>query len=178
MTIIRPATVADAEALVAIYRYYVLETAITFEYTVPSVAQFQERIMATLPRYPYLVAEENGQLLGYAYAGVYKGRSAYDWSCEVTVYLAREAKGKGIGTLLYDRLEELLRQQQMVNLTACITGGNEGSVAFHEKRGYQQVAIFPQIGYKFGEWHDVLWLQKTLQAPQTPPPAFIPYASL
>lgn len=178
MVTIRPATVADAAAIVEIYRYYVLETAITFEYEVPSVAEFQERIAATLERYPYLVAEVDGQLLGYAYAGVYKGRSAYDWSCEVTVYLAHEAKGKSIGTLLYDALEELLAQQQLVNLTACITGGNAGSVAFHEKRGYQQVAVFPHIGYKFNQWHDVLWLQKTLQAPKDPQPAFIPYPDL
>lgn len=172
---IREATPEDAEVLVAIYRPYVLETAITFEYVVPTVAEFSQRISQTLARYPYLIAQIAGEVVGYAYAGVYKSRSAYDWSCEVTVYVKQGIQAKGIGTRLYQELEIRLAQQQIINLTACITEGNEGSVAFHEKFGFQQVAVFPKIGYKFGEWQDVLWMQKELQVPSIPPKAFIAY---
>lgn len=175
MIVVRTATPQDAEALVAIYQPYVLETAITFEYHVPTIAEFSRRISQTLARYPFLVAERAGEIVGYAYAGAYKGRSAYDWSCEVTVYVKQGIQVKGIGSRLYQGLECCLAKQQVVNLTACITEGNQGSVAFHEKFGYQQVARFPKIGYKFGKWHDVLWLQKALQIPTNPPKAFRPY---
>ncbi len=135
---IRSATIADAQALTAIYTYYVENTPITFETEVPSVQEFAERIAKTLKRYPYLVAEEAGEIVGYAYASAYKERAAYDWTVEVTVYLAPDAKAKGLGTALY------------------------------------QVADFAQVGYKFNQWHDVIWMQKELQWFPEKVPAFIP----
>ncbi|WP_265460050.1 GNAT family N-acetyltransferase [Enterococcus sp. HY326] len=175
---IRIATPADAEKIVAIYEYYVKETPITFEYEVPSVAEFSQRIATTLERYPYLVAEIDGEIIGYAYAGVYKGRVAYDWTVEVTVYVSHKTNVKGVGTALYEGLETYLLQQHVVNLTACITGGNQRSVGFHEKFGYQEVANFHHVGYKFDQWHDVLWMQKVLTEVPTVPAPFVPFAEV
>jgi L-amino acid N-acyltransferase YncA len=172
---IRTASVADAKALLEIYSPYVSHTAITFETEIPTEEDFGQRIAQTLQRYPYLVAEEAGQLVGYAYATAYKTRAAYDWTTEVTVYIDQEVKAKGVGTLLYQELELRLKKQNVRNLTACITAGNEGSLRFHQKFGYEQVACFPQIGYKFDAWHDVLWMQKELQAFEVEVPEFIPY---
>lgn len=177
MTIkIRPATQLDAAALLTIYRTYVTDTAITFEYEVPSLAEFRQRIETTLVRYPYIVAEEAGEILGYAYAGTYKGRVAYDWTCEVTVYLDRKKKGRGVGALLYQKLEELLAEQNVINLAACITGDNQQSIAFHEKLGYRSAGRFPHFGYKFNKWHDIVWLVKTIGTPTPSQAPFIPYS--
>lgn len=166
--IIRPVKKDDAVALVAIYRPYVENTAITFEYEVPSVADFEQRIAKTVSKYPYLVAEEEGQILGYAYASTYYDRTAYDWSVELSVYLHPDARGKGIGTKLYDQLEAALERQGYLRFLACIALPNDASLALHQKRGYEQVAHFPKIGYKFEQWHDIVWLQKTLDKPVKP----------
>ncbi|EOH91855.1 GNAT family N-acetyltransferase [Enterococcus pallens] len=176
---IRLAEAADASALLAIYAPYVTDTAITFEYEIPSIEEFTRRITATLKEYPYLVAEsEQGELLGYAYAHAYKERAAYNWSVEVTVYLSEKAKGQGLGKKLYQALETELSKQNILILTACITGGNTHSIQFHEKLGYQQVGVFKQIGYKFEQWHDVYWLQKTIAQPTVPMKKMIPYREL
>ncbi|MEO1771741.1 GNAT family N-acetyltransferase [Candidatus Enterococcus ferrettii] len=173
---IRLANAADAPALLAIYAPYVTDTAITFEYEVPSVKEFTQRITSTLKDYPYLVAEnDQGEILGYAYAHAYKERDAYNWSVEVTVYLSEKAKGQGIGKQLYQALETELSKQNILILTACITGGNTHSIQFHEKLGYQQVGVFKKIGYKFERWHDVYWLQKTIGQPAIPMKKMIPY---
>ncbi|KAF1301315.1 MULTISPECIES: GNAT family N-acetyltransferase [Enterococcus] len=174
---IRVAKPADAAELLAIYAPYVTETAITFEYTLPTLAEFQQRIADTLIRYPYLVAEdEMGKIVGYAYAGTYKSRAAYDWTVEVTVYVCQTIRAKGIGSALYQALETQLERQGVVQATACVTGGNEQSIAFHEKRGYQLVATFPKVGYKFDQWYDIVWLQKTLNAPQKQQVSFVPFS--
>lgn len=176
---IRLAEAADAPALLAIYAPYVTDTAITFEYEIPSIEEFTQRITAILKEYPYLVAEsEQGELLGYAYAHAYKERAAYNWSVEVTVYLSEKAKGQGIGKKLYQALETELSKQNILILTACITGGNTHSIQFHEKLGYQQVGVFKKIGYKFEQWHDVYWLQKTIDQPTVPMKKMIPYREL
>ena len=111
---IRIATPEDAFAIQNIYRYYVNNTAITFELEVPSVKEFQERITKTLERYPYLVAEEEGEVIAYAYAGIFYDRRAYDWSAEMSVYVQRGIHGKGVGTALYEKLEELLKKQNIM----------------------------------------------------------------
>lgn len=175
MVEIRLATPADAADLVAIYQPYVLNTNITFEYTVPSVEEFEKRVQETLLEFPYLVALDQEKIIGYAYAHEYKERAAYDWAVEVSVYVDSEARQKGCGKALYQALESELKKQNILILTACITGGNEGSVAFHEKFGYQQVAAFKKIGFKFNQWHDVLWLQKMLQTAPENVPAKIAY---
>ena len=160
---IRLANKNAAAVLVAIYAPYVEKTAITFEYDVPSVEEFSGRIEKTLERYPYLVAEEEGVILGYAYASTYYARAAYDWAVELSVYISLDSRGQGVGTKLYDALEYLLDQMGYVHFLACISQPNEASLALHRKRGYQQVAHFPKIGYKVNRWHDIVWLQKSLE---------------
>lgn len=162
MIVIRNAQVEDAANLVAIYAPYVEKTAITFEIQVPAVEDFANRIEKTLKKFPYLVAVEEGQIVGYAYASTYYARAAYDWTVEMSVYVQKEARGKGIGTLLYTALEEELTARGFKNFLACIALPNLASIALHEKRGYQQVAHFKKVGYKFGTWHDIVWLQKSL----------------
>ncbi|EGP67149.1 putative phosphinothricin N-acetyltransferase [Streptococcus sp. oral taxon 056 str. F0418] len=159
---IRFAKPSDARSLLDIYAPYVENTAITFEYEVPTIEDFATRIAKTLEKYPYLVAEEDGLILGYAYASTYYARAAYDWAVELSVYVSQEARGQGVGTRLYDALEGLLKQMGYIHFLACISLPNEASLALHRKRGYQQVAHFPKIGYKFDRWHDIVWLQKSL----------------
>ena len=163
MLTIRPVTLADAQAIRDIYAPYVENTAITFEYEVPSVQEFQDRITQTTQTHPYFVVEEEGQVLGYAYASSYYNRAAYDWTCELSIYLSQDARGKGVGSKLYDTLEEELTQRGFLRFLACIALPNDPSIAFHEKRGYTQVAHFPKVGYKFDQWHDIIWMQKTLE---------------
>lgn len=139
---IRTATPEDAEALAAIYAPYVENTSITFEYTVPSVEEFAERIRHTLARYPYLVAEKSGIPIGYAYASAFKGRAAYNWSVETSIYISQDVRSSGVGCLLYQKLEEYLTAQHICNVCACITYPNPPSIAFHEKHGYKTVAHF------------------------------------
>ncbi|HFU4011204.1 TPA: N-acetyltransferase family protein [Streptococcus suis] len=163
---IRSARIEDAADLVAIYAPYVEKTAITFETQVPTVSEFASRIEKTLEKFPYLVAVEEGALVGYAYASSYYARAAYDWTVELSVYIQQEARGKGIGTMLYDALEEELIVRGFKNLLACIALPNPASLALHEKRGYEQVAHFKKVGYKFDTWHDIVWLQKSLVGKQ------------
>lgn len=164
---IRVATVNDAEKLLEIYAPYVEHTAITFEYEVPTVDEFRRRIENVLQRYPYLVAENNGKLLGYAYAGSFKERAAYDWAVETSIYVREDLKRKGIGSLLYNALEEALKKQGILNVNACIAyTENENdyltndSVRYHEKFGYKTVAHFHKCGYKNNTWYDMVWMEK------------------
>ncbi|HFU4466568.1 TPA: N-acetyltransferase family protein [Streptococcus suis] len=159
---IRSARLEDAADLVAIYAPYVEKTAITFETQVPTVSEFASRIEKTLGKFPYLVAVEEGKILGYAYASTYYARAAYDWTVELSVYIQQEARGKGIGSMLYDALEEDLTARGFKNFLACIALPNPASISLHEKRGYERVAHFKKVGYKFETWHDIVWLQKSL----------------
>ena len=173
---IRPAQPGDAKELLAIYAPYVEKTAITFEYDVPTLAEFAERIENTLKKYPYLVAEEKGKILGYAYASPFKARAAYQWAVETTIYLADDARGQGIGRQLYVALEDALRQMNILNACACIAYAEKedetltkASPRFHEKMGYQLVAHFHQCGYKFNRWYDMIWMEKMLGDHACPP---------
>lgn len=159
---IRPARPEDAAALLAIYAPYVTDTAITFETQVPSVAEFEGRIRQTLEKFPYLVAEVDGQPVGYAYASTYYARAAYDWTVECSVYIAQDRRGQGIGKALYEQLERELQAAGFKNFLACIALPNPASIALHKKLGYEQVAHFKKVGYKFEKWHDIVWLQKSL----------------
>lgn len=118
--LIRPAIPEDAEALLEVYAPYVLQTAITFEYEVPSVEEFAGRVRGTLARYPYLVAERDGKIVGYAYVSAFHARPAYDWAVETSIYVAQACRGGGVGRALYEKLEEVLRRQNILNLNACI----------------------------------------------------------
>lgn len=166
---IRMAKASDAAQLLAIYQPYVEETAISFEYQVPSLAIFQERLRKTLTFYPFIVAEEANQILGYAYASPFHAREAYAWSAEVSIYLGISARGKGLGRALYQALEDLLGEMGILNLNACIASSEQenayisnASPAFHEKCGYQLVGKFHKSGYKFDQWFDMIWMEKMI----------------
>lgn len=167
--LIRSATPDDAGRLLEIYSYYVANTAITFEIEVPSLNEFQDRISNTLTRYPYLVLEDNGNIEGYAYAGVFYDRAAYDHSCEVTIYLDRDSHLKGYGKSLYETLENELKARHLINLYACIADPvaedeylTRNSEQFHEHLGYTKVGEFHKCGYKFGRWYNMIWMEKII----------------
>ena len=171
---IRPAHAGDAPALLEIYRPYVLHTAITFEYEVPSISEFEDRIKKISSRYPYLVAEENDKIIGYAYASSFKERAAYDWTAETSIYIDENRKSIGAGTALYESLEARMKLQNVTNLCACIAYPNPKSISFHEKFGYKTVAHFHQCGYKFNLWHDMIWMEKFIGEHTSEPNNFIP----
>lgn len=170
MTIrIRRADLSDAQELLTIYAPYVTDTAITFEYEVPTLEEFKGRMQSILAFYPYFVAEEDGRLLGYAYASAFHPRAAYAWSAEVTVYLDKAARGKGIGPKLYQKLEGALKAMGILNLNACIAVAptedqylTNASQGFHEKLGYQLVGTFHHSGYKFNRWYHMIWMEKLI----------------
>ena len=183
----RIATTADAKALLAIYTPYVEQTAITFEYDVPTLEEFTSRIQNTLRKFPYIIAEENNRILGYAYASPFKERAAYGWSVETSIYVKQDERQKGIGRILYDRLEEILKKQGILNVNACIGYPQiedeyltKDSVRFHEKLGYSMVGTFHKCGYKFGRWYDMVWMEKFIGEHDTEgsPPEVIPFTQL
>ncbi|MBR0081855.1 MAG: N-acetyltransferase [Clostridia bacterium] len=183
---IREATAADAAQLQRIYAPYVEHTAITFEYDAPDAEAFARRIEQTRQTYPYLVAEQDGVIVGYAYAAPLKTREAYRYAAEASVYLDAAQTGRGVGTLLYEALERVLVRQNVCLLYACITEPRfendpyvtDGSIRFHTAMGYAAVGRFPRCGYKFGAWYSVVWMAKELMPrPETPPP-FVPFAAL
>ena len=166
---IRSATKADAERLLEIYSYYVEKTAISFEYDVPSLEEFTNRIANTLKRFPYLVAEEEGVVQGYAYAGPFKERAAYNHSCELSIYLARGAQGRGYGRKLYEALETALKAKGILNLYACIGDPivedeylTKNSEQFHQHLGFVKAGEFHKCGYKFGRWYNMIWMEKII----------------
>ena len=166
---LREVTPDDAEELLKIYEYYVLSTAITFEYDVPSADEFRRRIEHTLERYPYIAAVEDGKIVGYAYAGAFVGRKAYDWSAELTVYVDHHIRKKGIGGLLYRELENILQKMGIINLYACIGYPQtddeyltKNSEEFHAHLGFKTVGTFTKCGYKFGRWYDMIWMEKVI----------------
>ena len=174
---IRMAGLEDAAALLAIYAPYVRETAITFEYDVPSEKEFAGRIAHTLEKFPYLVAENDGEIVGYAYAGAFHPRAAYQWCAEMSVYVKRDARRMGVGRKLYDAMETILSMQRLTNVEACIAVPSApdahltlDSVRFHEKMGYRMVGTFHQCGYKFDTWYDMVWMEKHI-APHSETPA-------
>lgn len=168
-------TKEDAEALLEIYAPYVTDTAISFEYEVPTVAEFAHRIETISARYPYLKAVENGQVLGYAYANTFKGRPAYDWSVETTIYVRREARRGGVGRALYEALTSRLQAMGILNMNACIAVPRsedphltDDSIRFHAHMGFTPVGIFHASGYKFDTWYDMEWMEKMIGDHWTP----------
>ncbi len=171
---IRLARPEDGDALAKIYAHYVKNTAVTYEYEPPTAEEFSTRISHVLEKYPYLLAEENGIILGYAYAGTFIARAAADWSVETTVYLAPEARGQGIGRWLYEALEQILWEQGIVNLNAAIAVPSPDedeylsydSMKFHSRMGYSLVGRFNKNAQKFGRWYDLIWMDKRLSEPR------------
>lgn len=175
---IRVAAASDAAALRAIYAPYVEKTSITFEYAVPTVSDFAERVETTLRKYPWLVYEENGILLGYAYGGPDRTRDAYQWMVEASVYLSEAARGRGIGTALYSALFSVLTAQNFCRCTALITEGNEPSLCFHKKFGFTVCGHMASAGYKLGAWHGMTTMEKILNPFEIPPKEIIPFPEL
>ncbi|MFL5831127.1 MAG: GNAT family N-acetyltransferase [Solirubrobacteraceae bacterium] len=163
--------VADAAACAAIYAVYVSDGLASLETAVLSTEEFRGRMERISPRYPYLVAEEGGAVIGYAYGTLHRERSAYRWACESSVYIDIAHHRRGIGRRLYEALFGLLRKQRLQIVCAGITLPNAASVALHESFGFEPVGVYRRIGWKFGAWHDVGWWQLDLIPPgnETPP---------
>lgn len=166
---IREVQIGDAERLAEIYSYYVLNTAVSFEYEAPSAAEFEKRIKKVKEKYPYLACVEDGKIIGYAYASAYSDRSAYAWTATSSIYVDKEHRRQGIGTLLYGELEKKLREQGIVNLLAGAAHSEEedeylthDSYKFHTRIGFEKVAHMKSIGKKFDRWYDLIWMQKKL----------------
>lgn len=182
---IRAASPEDAQELLKIYKPYVEKTAITFEYDVPQLQEFKARIERTLKKYPYLVAEKDGELLGYAYTGPFVGRAAYGWAAETSIYLKEGRQRMGLGRRLYRAIEGISRAQNILNLNACI-GSPEtedeyltrNSIQFHSHMGYKMVGEFYKCGYKFGRWYNMAWMEKIIGEHPEDPAAVIPFSEL
>ena len=179
MITIREAGRKDTRELLEIYRPYVEKTAITFEYEVPTEEEFSNRMTGILNKYPYLVAvNENNEIIGYTYASAFKGRRAYDWSVETSIYIKEGRHGEGVGRMLYQKLEESLRKMGICNMCACIAYPNPESEIFHEKLGFQTVAHFHKSGFKMGKWYDMIWMEKFIGEHTQEPQEVIPYPQL
>lgn len=165
---LRIATQADIPAILDIYAPYVLTSTATFEYDVPTESEFLLRFQTYTRQFPWLVWEEDGQIQGYAYASPPYTRAAYAWCAEPSVYLRQSARGRGIGSALYDALEAILLAQGYQVLYALVTSENLASLRFHEKRGYILRAEFPDCGFKFGRWLGLNWLEKRLKSVEIP----------
>ena len=170
--IIWDACISDAPRLLEIYSYYVQHTAISFEYTTPTQEEFCRRMRHIMSRYPYLVAEAEGKIVGYAYASPFHSRAAYQWAAECSIYVEQSCRQSGVGRRLYTALEELLRRQNVTNVYACIAYPNPGSVAFHDRMGYRTIAHFTRCGYKLGRWWDMIWMEKFLSDQPAKPVPF------
>ncbi|WP_301860061.1 GNAT family N-acetyltransferase [uncultured Megasphaera sp.] len=185
MSVIRNATITDAAAILQIYEYYVVHTAITFEYTLPSLEEFRERMIQTMKKYPYLVIIEDGQIQGYAYAGPFVAREAYNWSCEMTIYMDRNARKQGLGRMLYEALEQALQRMGILNLYACIGYPEQddeylttNSADFHAHLGYRRVGTFYNCGYKFQRWYHMIWVEKVIGIHEKEQIPVVPYPDL
>lgn len=182
---IRIAAEKDAEQLLEIYTPYVERTAVTFEYDVPSVTEFRQRIAHVLERYPWIVAERDGEIAGYAYASAFKERAAYGWAVETTIYVREECRRAGVGRELYLTLERILAEQNILNANACIAYQEredeyltKDSVRFHERMGYVKAAHLHRCGYKFGTWYDMIYMEKMIGTHKKVPEAVIPFPEL
>lgn len=166
---IRSAHLEDAERILEIYAHYVRNTAISFEYEPPSIAEFRMRMKQIMDKYPYLVILRNGKIEGYAYAAAFNGRAAYGWCCELTIYLDPSAQKCGMGRKLYAELEEQLRRMGVLNLYACIAYPEQedeyltfNSADFHQHLGFARVGEFHKCGYKFQRWYNMLYVEKLI----------------
>jgi len=182
---IREAGIADAARLLEIYEPYVKDTAITFETEVPKLEEFGGRITEIRKKYPYLVAEQEGRIIGYAYASAFHPRAAYAWNVETSIYLDMEARRQGAGRLLYEALEDALRRMGVLNLNACIASPEKedehltrNSIQFHEHMGFSLVGEFHHSGFKFGRWYNMVWMEKLIGVHDADPAPVIPYPAL
>ena len=172
--LIRKAQIDDYKEILNIYEKYIRETCITFEIEVPSDEEFRDRTKTIIANYPYLVCEIEGKVVGYAYATKHAERAAYDYDVNLSIYINQAYHKRKIGSLLYSRLLKLLKAQGYYNAYAGITLPNEKSLSFHQALGFETVGTYQKTGYKFEQWHDVIWLQKNLIDYTIKPKAIIP----
>lgn len=175
---IRPANEQDVPEILAIYAPYVEHSTATFEYDVPCRREFLQRFLDITAQFPWLVWEEDGQILGYAYASAPYSRAAFSWCAEPSIYLHPQGKGRGIGRKLYTVLEEILSRQGYQVLYALITSENAESIRFHRKMSYEIKADFPNCGYKFNRWLGLVWMEKRLKIVHSPSGFPIPWKSI
>lgn len=183
---IRIARPEDGSVLLAIYSFYITNTAVTFEYDIPSAQEFSLRISETLKNYPYLVAEVDGKIAGYAYASRFRSRAAFAWAAETSIYLGQEFTRLGLGRLLYENLEKILSRQHVTNLYACIAAPNEdddpyltkNSQLFHASVGYKKVGLLTNCASKFGKWYNLVYMEKIISDYDSPPEDFISFRNL
>ena len=162
-TLIRTATAADATVLQEIYRPYVETTAVSFELETPSTEEFQRRILEAVEGWSWLVAEVEGQQVGYAYATAHRARAAYRTSVETSAYVHEDYQRQGIGRTLYTQLLSELSERGFGSAFAAITLPNDASIGFHKSMGFEAIGVFPRVGRKFGIWHDVAWFYRSIQ---------------
>ena len=175
---IRTVQLSDADAILKVYAPFITNTCISFEYVVPSVEEFTQRIASISAEYTYIVLEKDEEIVGYTYAHRYLERVAYSWDVEVTIYLAPKAQGKGLGVRLYTALEKLMALQNIKNLYSCITGDNVHSIEMHRSMGYELIGTFPKAGFKHNRWLDVVWMAKVIGEKENAPLPLIPFAEL
>jgi len=166
--VIRTIDSQDVQACLDIYAPFVTNAAVSFELEVPPLSEFQQRVSQITSKYPWLVATENNDVLGYAYASNYRDRLAYQWNVEVSVYVHPNQKQKKVGQALYTELLRLLQLQGFCKAFAVIAIPNEASVKFHTHMGFKEFATYEKVGFKLGKWHDVLWMQYELNATANP----------
>ena len=169
MSAVRDATVADAAACAAVYGPYVTGTAVTFEYRPPTAEEMARRIARAQEQHAWVVLEDDGRVVGYAYGGPYKERLAYRWACEVSVYLETGRRRSGAGRALYTALFERLVARGYRTAVAGMTLPNPASEGLHRAMGFEPVGVYRDIGWKHDSWHDVAWAQKVLAAAGDPP---------
>ncbi len=175
---LRVATASDVPAMLELYAPFVLTTTATFEYEVPSLEAFRQRFQSITEQFPWLVWEEAGEILGYAYASPPYTRAAYSWCAEPSIYISPAAQGRGIGKRLYAGLEAILREQGFQVLYAIITGENTASVGFHQRLGYIHRVYFPDCGFKFDRWLGLIWMEKRLVSVEIPKSFPTPFSAL
>lgn len=168
--VIRDVKLEDASRLSEIYSYYVENTAVTYEYKTPDAAEFEKRIQKTIEKYPYLVCEYEGKVIGYIYASSYSPREAYSWTVSSSIYIDKQYRRMGIGSALYSEIEKRLKEQGIVNIIAVVSFKEkedeyltQDSFLFHTKTGYKKVGHLENVGKKFERWYDIVYLQKVLK---------------
>ncbi len=174
----RRATEEDVVSILAIYAPYVTDSAITFEYDVPSEEEFRQRIRTISAEYPYFVCESDGQIIGYAYAHRHMERAAYQWNAEISIYIRQGFTGKGLGKTMCQALIDLLRLQGIRNVFSCVTIPNERSAHLHHSMEFSTEGIFQNAGYKCGKWQTIAWFRKNIAPYSNEPAPFLPISRI
>lgn len=174
----RRATEDDVVSILAIYAPYVTDSAITFEYDVPSEEEFRQRIRTISAEYPYFVCESDGQIIGYAYAHRHMERAAYQWNAEISIYIRQGFTGKGLGKTMCQALIDLLRLQGIRNVFSCVTIPNERSAHLHHSMEFSTEGIFQNAGYKCGKWQTIAWFRKNIAPYSNEPAPFLPISRI